>query len=144
MPPRKFGTVRSVDFAYTGVPPGRFTLRSEDRIVDDEWHYLAYDPIEDVTGVAQFGQDNTVALQVHKRAMVDLRACEKSGREDFRASIEVFDGARKVHTHEVRGCQRFRSYLPPGTYRVVIDRGGVIRQQTVEVGRKDLRLRLRP
>lgn len=144
LPARNYGTVRWREFAYTGVPPGQFTLRSRDEVVDEQWRFLAYDLIDDVTAVAQLGRDNKVALHVEKRALVDLRACEKGGREDFRASIEVFAGERRVHTHEVRGCQRFRSFLPPGMYRVVIDRGGVFKEHTIEVARKDLRLRLRP
>ena len=76
--------------------------------------------------------------------MVDLRACETRGREQFGATIEVFAGEQKVRSHPVLGCQRFLSHLPPGDYRIVIDRGGQIREHSLLVPRQDVRLRLRP
>ena len=79
-----------------------------------------------------------------RRAMVDLRACEANGREQFDAKISVFAGDQQVRSHKVRGSQRFLSFVPPGDYRVVIDRKGTVREHSLVVARQDVRLRLRP
>ena len=131
-------------FGFANVLPGLVTLHCADRLVEDELQYLAFEPIEPQSFAVVLGRENQIELQVEPRAMVDLRACETGGREQFGATIEVFAGEQKVRSHPVLGCQRFLSHLPPGDYRIVIDRGGQIREHSLLVARQDVRLRLRP
>ena len=138
------GTYRGRVFGYQNHPPGNASIVSEDRVVAGELRFLAFDPVPEQFVHALLHQPNELTLEVTRRAFVDLRACESSGREQSSASIEVFAGEQKVCSLPVRFCQRFRSYLPPGDYRIVIDRGGERTEQALVVARKDIRLRLRP
>ena len=138
------GTYRGRVFGYQNHPPGNASIVSEDRVVAGELRFLAFDPVPEQFVHALLHQPNELTLEVTRRAFVDLRACESSGREQSSASIEVFAGEQKVCSLPVRFCQRFRSYLPPGDYRIVVDRGGERTEQALVVARKDIRLRLRP
>jgi len=129
---------------YFGVPPGEVTVVAEDQLIDREWRYLGFDAVGEHVVHAAAAAPNTLELSVIPRARVDLRACHKSGREQLSASIEVFAGEHRVHNGADGGCQRFFSYLPPGDYRIVVDRGGDKREHALRVDRRDIRLRLRP
>lgn len=138
------GRYTNFQYGYEKVPLGRATLAVQDRIVDGEHRFLAFDPIPEQYVEVLDGHDSVLRIRVAMRASVYLRACETGGREQLGATIEVFRGDRKVHSGDAGGCQRFRSYLPPGDYRVVIDRGGKIREHALHVGRRNINLRLRP
>lgn len=129
---------------FADVLPGRATLHGEDQVRAGEVWFLAFDPIEDQFADVVLGQDNLLRCQVQRRASVDLRACEANGREQFDATIQVFAGELRVRSLAVKGQQRFLSFLPPGGYRVVVDRAGKPREHTLVVARQDVQLRLRP
>lgn len=131
-------------YGFQNHPPGNAVIVAKDRIVDGESQFLAFDPLPDQFVQALLDQPNELTLTVTRRALVDLRACESGGREQFSASIEVFAGEQKVRSLPTKFWQRFRSYLPPGDYRVVIDRGGARSERKLKVARRDIRLRLRP
>jgi len=125
-------------------PSGRYGGKPV-TVGSDGSYSLSFKTAGDYTlSTGPFGSDNVLEPRVQHRALVDLRACEAGGREQFSATIEVFAGEQRVRSHEVNGCQRFRSHLPPGDYRVQIDRGGVLREHALVVGRDDIHLRLRP
>lgn len=131
-------------YGFQKHPPGNAAIISEDRVLKGELQFLAFDPIPEQFVRVLLDQPNELKLTVTRRALVDLRACESGGREQFGASIEVFAGDRKVRSLSAKFCQRFRSYLPPGDYRVVIDRDGKRSESKLKVARRDIRLRLRP
>lgn len=129
---------------YVGVPPGPATLACADRLVDGAWHYLPFDPMPERTIDARPLADAVFDLDVEPRALVDLRGCERGGREQFDAEVAVFAGDRPVASLATGHASRWQAYLPPGDYRVTVDRQGVVREHAIVVARADLRLRLRP
>jgi hypothetical protein len=133
----------AVEPGFAPVQAGRATLVCRDRDRDGAWHYLPFDPLPDRTIDVVTGDRNTVDLSIERRAIVRLRAVDIVGREEPGADITVFAGDRAVHSAEGRSS-RFRSPLPPGDYRVVVERRSGRREQGLAVGRADLDLKLRP
>lgn len=129
---------------FPGVPAGDVALRCVDVVQGDEVRFLPFDEMPDVRANAALDEANVVQLAVRRRARVDLRVCERGGRECFGARITVYAGDRRVRSFPVEQPQRFEAFLPPGDYRVVADRDGALREYTITVGRGTLRLRLRP
>ncbi|MFN3241655.1 MAG: hypothetical protein ACE37K_09105 [Planctomycetota bacterium] len=138
-----WGKARFGEYGFLDVPPGPAQVVARDRIVDGAWRYLAFDPVPDLRVVVLPNRESVAALQVEARAHVDLRACSRSGMEQFGATIEVFAGDVPVHSRGER-CSHFAGHLPVGDYRIVIDRGGSRSETGLQVGRRDVRLRLRP
>jgi hypothetical protein len=138
-----WGNARFGEYGFLDVPPGPARVVARDRIVDGAWRYLAFDPVPDLRVVVLPNRESVAALQVEARAHVDLRACSRSGMEQFGATIEVFAGGVPVHSRGER-CSHFAGHLPVGDYRVVVDRGGSRSETGLQVGRRDVRLRLRP
>ncbi len=134
---------RGQPIVYTSVPLGAATLGFEDREADGVRTFLPFAP-QAALDVVVGTEGAVVPLTVQRRAFVDLRACEASGREDFAACILVFAGTVRVRGRDDPAAQRWAGWLPPGEYRVAIERAGVTRERIVTVGETDLTLRLRP
>ncbi len=126
------------------VPPGAAELRLEDRLVDGMHVFLPFEPMPKATLTAIDGATNSIDLTVQRRAFLDVRACDASGREDGTACVEVFLGEQRVRGRAQTFSQRWAAWLPAGDYRIVIDRNGVVREHTVKVAGADQALRLRP
>ncbi|MFK7740277.1 MAG: hypothetical protein AB8H80_08130 [Planctomycetota bacterium] len=122
---------------------GAFELAFADRKSELGREFLPFDPPAVETLQLQAGVNEHCAT-VRPRASVRLSACVASGREDFRASIEVFLGADRVADGDVHSKQRFASHLPPGDYRIVVTRSGRVRERDLRVARRDVHLRLKP
>jgi hypothetical protein len=137
------GTYSWRNVGYRSLPPGNATLSCADDVIDGELSFLPFDPPPPVSTRVEAGR-NDIVLEVERRAVVDLRACERSGREQLGASITVFQGDRKVRSLDCDTERRFRSFLPPGEYRVAVDRNGLLREHALLVARQDIVLRLRP
>lgn len=133
----------AVEPGFAPVAAGRATLVGRDRERDGAWWYLPFDPLPDRAIDVVVGDQNVVDLRCERRALVRLRAVDIVGREEPGARISVFAGDRAVHSAEERPS-RFRSPLPPGDYRVVVERPGGRREQGLAVGRTDLDLKVRP
>ena len=132
--------------SYRNVPRGMATLRCEDRIDNDEWVFLPFEPIDEVSIEVGPGLPNVLALAVESRPMVDIRACERGGREQVGATVTVFASERPVRSLRRRNSatQRWRSYLPAGQYRAVIEYENRTRDHYFLVTDRNLKLRLRP
>lgn len=131
-------------YGFVHVPLGAAELRLEDRVVDGQLEFLPFAPQGPVALQVQDGIDNTIALTVQRRAFVDVRACNGSGREDGTACVAVWSGHRRVRGREQRFAQRWAAWLPPGDYSVVVDRNGVEQEHPLVVAAQDVTLRLRP
>ncbi|HEX5050357.1 MAG TPA: carboxypeptidase-like regulatory domain-containing protein [Planctomycetota bacterium] len=129
---------------YVSVPPERAELLLSDRELDGATLFLPFEPVAGTCIDVVAGATNRLALEVVPRAFVDLRACERSGREDPFARIEVFAGEQRVRSIGSTDSQRWQSYLPPGDYRAVVDRRGRSTESWVRVDRADVQRRLRP
>jgi hypothetical protein len=66
------------------------------------------------------------------------------GREDVNARIRVFAGDLLVRSYLDEGSQRWSAHLPPGDYRVAVDRKGRVTEDYVRVDRANVQRRLRP
>lgn len=137
--PRPDGTV--LGFAAVPLGAAEWSLRDVD--VDGARHFLPFEPAPaphiDVIGD---GRD-TLMLCVQPRALVELVACERSGRQSPRARMRVFLGETLVAPCDEPDRAAWQSCLPPGEYRVVIDYPDTTREHRVFVERDNLRLRLR-
>lgn len=129
---------------YAGVPIGRAVLRLQDREQGGEHVFLPFDPLPDQRCDVQLGLPASLVFDVVPRAFVDLRACEASGREDFTARLQVFAGQRAVCRQPDDKAYRWAAHLPPGDYRVTVERPGHFREHALRVDRADVTLRLRP
>lgn len=129
---------------YRSVPFGSWTLVLDDRQTADEVVFLPFDPLPAVAVAVVEGVTNRVRLQVVPRALLDVRGCDRVGREDFTACVSVFAGPRRVRSRPEAQAQRWSAFVPPGEYRVVVDRNGDVREQYVQVARRDVALRCRP
>jgi hypothetical protein len=129
---------------YVGVPPGRARLVVEDRVADAGIEFLPFDPRTPIEFDVELGRDNEVVIDVLPRAMVDLRACSEGGREDPTARVSVFACDRFVFGGEQAPGQRWSGWLPPGNYRVIVDRGGDVREHALHVDRAAITMRYRP
>lgn len=129
---------------YSSVPPGSATLACVDRLVDGAWHYLPFDPTPARTIDVRPLASEVIDLEVDQRAFVDLRGCERSGREQLDAAVTVFAADHPAASMETRYPNRWQAYLPPGDYRVAVDRRGVVREHWITVARGGQYLRLRP
>lgn len=109
----------------------------------DEVEFLPFDPLEARTFDVQPG-DNRIEVTVEPRAFVTFVACERGGREDTRARIRVFAGGRRVRPACSPDQSRWQAFLPPGEYRVAIDRVDGTTESVVFVQRDSITLRLRP
>ncbi|MFY9343638.1 MAG: carboxypeptidase-like regulatory domain-containing protein [Planctomycetota bacterium] len=139
----KEGT-RTPKLRFPHVPLGAGELRLEDRLLDGVHTFLPFEPLPPVALLVQAGQPNALELAVQRRPLVDLRACDASGREDGNACIAVFLGERRVRGRDEVFAQRFAAWLPPGDYRVVVDRNGALREHPLAVARTDVTVRYRP
>jgi hypothetical protein len=133
-----------VPIGYAGVPIGRAVLRLQDREQGGEHVFLPFDPLPERHCEVRPGQPAPLVLDVVPRAFVDLRACEASGREDFTARLQVFAGQRAVCRQPEDKAYRWAAHLPPGDYRVTVERPGHFREHALCVDRADVTLRLRP
>lgn len=129
---------------FDHVPLGAAELRLEDRVIDGQLLFLPFTPQGPVALQVQDGVDNAIALTVQRRAFVDVRACTATGREDGTACVAMWRGDRRVRGREERFAQRWAAWLPPGDYRVVVDRNGVEQEHPFVVAERDITLRLRP
>ncbi len=138
------GATKTAVAGYTSVPLGRGDLMLEDRDLDGAVQFLPFDPVASTCIDVVDGDHNEVTLHVEPRALVDLRGCERGGREDLTARIQVFAGDRRVRAFDQQQSHRWQSFLPPGDYRIVVDRQGRIREEFLRVDRTNLQRRLRP
>jgi len=129
---------------FVGVPPGRVELTLADRSDAIGIDYLPFDPVAAVSGVADADGGPPLHVDVLPRAAVDLRGCEASGREDPAAHVRVFAGEREVRGRPRQPQQRWLGWLPPGDYRVVVERSAGAREHALRVDRADVQQRLRP
>lgn len=129
---------------YFGVPLGPATIVCEDRHEPGLVTFLPFEPESPLQFEVLDRDAQEVTLAVRPRPFVDLRACDATGREDFAACIEVWLGDRRVRGREERQGQRWAGWLPGGSYRVRIDRRGLVSERHLAVGDRDLTLRLRP
>lgn len=136
------GKANRLGFAH--VPLGACELQLADRVVDGVHWFVPFEPQAPVMLHANDGIDNEIALTVQRRAFVDIRGCTGSGREDATACVEVWLGERRVRGRAEPAPQRWAAWLPPGIYRVVIDRNGVRKEHALQVALRDVSLRLRP
>ena len=141
---REAGAGRPQRLGFAGVPLGAVRLQLEDRVVDDAHWFVPFAPVAAVDLQVRDGSDNEIGLVVERRAFVDVRACEASGREDSGACVEVWLGPRRVRGRAERFNQRWAAWLPPGDYRVTVDRNGEVREHPLPVATRDVTLRLRP
>ena len=126
------------------VPGGLTTFRWIDRVVDGEAVYLPFEPPPPHTLEVLIDGENPLELRVEPRALVDLVACEPNGIENPRARIGVFAGAQRVRPMPAGAPSHWKSYLPPGEYRVVVEYPDATREHRIQVARSALQMRLRP
>lgn len=129
---------------YEHVPVGSARLQWSDRVHDGEQMFLPFDPPAPCEIEVIAGRRNEIVVPVSQRALVDLRVCERSGREDVSAQLVVRSEGRFMRSRERRLPQRFLGWLPPGDYGLVITREGVTAERSLRVDRRDITLRLRP
>jgi len=134
------GTAR---LAYPNVPLGTGTLRADDRVDHGALVFLPFDPIV-ARGVAVTTGENCVVLTVEPRAFVELLACSRSGMQDVRARVRVFAGQQPVQPICTPEQSRWQAFLPPGEYRVVVQRGAETTETVLTVQRDAIVMRLRP
>lgn len=129
---------------YANVPFGPAELRFEDRAEGDEHLMLPFEPLPPVRVDVTGSGINEVVLIVEPRVRVDLRGCDQLGMEEPQAVVTVWAAGRGVRGQEAVASQRWRGWLPRGTYRVTVDRGGVCREHTLHVDHEPVSLRYRP
>jgi hypothetical protein len=134
----------SPKLAFQHVPLGAAAWRLEDRVVDGQLVFLPFAPREPVVLHVDDGGANTIELTVQRRAFADVRACDATGREDGTACVTVWHRGQRVRGRDEPFAQRWAAWLPPGGYRVVVDRNGVEQEHQLVVGSRDVTLRLRP
>jgi hypothetical protein len=134
---------RARPVGYRAVPLGPALLQWEDRFDSGARTFLPFEPLPALDLVVA-AEGNAVPLVVQRRPWVDLRACDRTGREDCFARIMVFAGNERVRGRDEEAPQRWSGWLPPGDYRAVIERTAGQTERLIAVGRDDLALRLRP
>jgi len=132
------------DFAFAGVPLGRAELICEDRDVEGRRLFLPFDPLPRQAVEVVAGDGNRVELRVERRALVQLRAVDRVGREDRTARIAVFAAEREVAAAADSRASFWRAHLPTGDYRILVERPGASREHGLQVGRQNLEWKLRP
>ncbi|MCU0867327.1 MAG: hypothetical protein MUC36_26385 [Planctomycetes bacterium] len=129
---------------FLGVPPGPVELVVDDPEQDGEVTFLGVDvPVGLRLQLAPQARE-VLTVDVVRRARVELVAASTSGREDTTAKLSLFAGPRRVRAPEAGRGSQWSGWLPPGDYRIVIERGSAWREHDLVVGRSDVRLRLRP
>ncbi|MEO6595124.1 MAG: hypothetical protein ABIP94_10270, partial [Planctomycetota bacterium] len=141
---RRFAPVGAGYYGYVSVPPGPARVLLEDREVDGQLTFQPFDaqPARQIEVAA--GNCNQVAIFVEPRAQVELRAVDSVGREDLHAVVEVRRGARVVAPLHKERPSLWHAFLPPGEYRVRIDRNGESTEESLVVARANVQRRLRP
>ncbi len=129
---------------YPNVPLGAAELRFEDRVEGDQQVMLPFEPVGRVPVAVAADGPNEIVLTVEPRVPVDLRGCDRSGIEEPNTVVTVWCDGRSVRSEETGPSQRWHGWLPRGTYRVVIDRGGVRREHSLRVDGEPVRQRYRP
>lgn len=132
-------------YGWGSVALGPAELRFADERRDGEHVLLPFDPPAggSLACEVQPGDENLVVLRAARRAQVRLVAVDEVGREVPSSQIQVFLGSDPVRSQAARKT-RWEGCLPPGDYRVVIERSSGRREQGLAVGRQDIDLRLRP
>lgn len=128
---------------YENVPIGPATLQAQDRVQDGALVHLPFDPIESVAIEVAPGRRDVV-VPVQPRAFVTLIACGRGGGEDSRGRIKVFRGDTLVQPACSPQQARWQAFLPPGEYRVVIDRENGPTEDRLFVDRASMVVRLQP
>lgn len=125
------------------IPLGNGTIEWRDREVDGAQVFLPFEPVAPMPVTAQAGARNAMVVVVEPRAFVELIGCESMGRELVSGCVRVFAGSHEVRSLAKERPARWRSFLPPGEYRVCIDHDAGTTERLVTVQRRDLTLRLR-
>jgi hypothetical protein len=129
--------------ALAGVPLGDGVVQWSDQEVDGALVFLPFEPPPPCHVQVRDDDRNELLVVVEPRALVELVGCESSGRELTRGTVRVFAGARAVRSLSTPRATRWRSFLPPGQYRVCIDHDAGTSERFVSVQRRDVHLRLR-
>ncbi len=128
---------------YPCVPYGRAVLESGDRTIDGALSTVPFDPIDEVELRVGPGTERVV-VPVTPRAFVDIVACSSSGMQDTRAHIRVLRDETVMQPACSPNQSRWQSFLPPGEYRVLIERESGETENRIFVQRDTISLRLRP
>jgi len=128
---------------WQSVPPGPAEVVFADRRKNGEVEFLPFDELPLRRHEVVLGTRNEIVVDVVPRALVDLRACDATGREDPAARLVVHDGSDIV-SGQTSASQRWVSAMPPGDYRVVVTHRTREREHLLRVGRRDLAVRYRP
>ncbi|HEX5052962.1 MAG TPA: hypothetical protein VFZ65_14400, partial [Planctomycetota bacterium] len=134
----------SASWGYVSVPAGPAEVLLEDREVEGQCVFQPFDVQSPHAIDVVIGDHNAVEIYVEPRAQVDVRAVDVGGGEDVDARVSVSWGARSVASVDNTRPWRWYSFLPPGEYRIVVERNGVQKEQLLHVARENLQLRLRP
>ena len=129
---------------YLGVPAGPAELMAVDPEVDGAVTFAGVEVPSGIVLEVRPGAREILTVDVRRRANVELVAASATGREDETARLSLFVGSKRVLPPVPERSSRWQGWLPPGDYRVVIERGNVRREHDFVVLRADVRLRLRP